>query len=362
MGKGTKNSVFKGLKEILYSLYDNNGNERIEYLDPIPRLKLSEARLELLKNICDLALTTDIISDWSKLYIKDRNIKLKNVVEEVNRLNREKMTLVKVKTGKNVVYEAGGEVSYNTVTSKIEYDRKLFEAALGGSDILVDILYYPSKNIEHYQINVSKLMEKYKGSGDARKKLCLNIENSVYNKTYNGDFVEKYKDVLFTYLESTRLAIEKELNEDKEFVGYFNYLLSGIYTEDTKVQKERKDLLDLLNGISNAQILSNIQERNRLEEIDKLRGLDETDKYTSDFEYNNGIDNYEDDLILEDQAVLDTEPEENKIIVDSVEDDEDIDLGTNEVKITKVSENRIDKVEDTIEIKPETPKSRRLQF
>ena len=108
--------------------------------------------------------------------------------------------------------------------------------------------------------------------------------------------------------------------------------------------------------------IQRIQRYKKKEKIDKLRGLDETDKYTSDFEYNNDIDNYEDDLILEDQAVLDTEPEENKIIVDSVEDDEDIDLGTDEVKITKISENRIDKVEDTIEIKPETPKSRRLQF
>lgn len=248
-------NLFMGLKEIIYSMYDSNGNERIVYYEPLSKLDLSEARLELLRNICDLVLNTNILSEYSKIYIKNRNIKLKNVVEEVNRINRDKMKLVKVKTGHDETYEVGGEVTYNHVVSKIQYDQKRLVVDLGGSDIIVNILFYPSKSIEDYQLRVSRLLEKYRVGGNLRDKLTVKIGDSAYSKTYNGNFMDKYKDILYTYLESTRLEVEKQLNENKEFVGYFNHLISGINSEDSQVLQDRRELLDLLNGSSTYDII-----------------------------------------------------------------------------------------------------------
>lgn len=329
------NSVFKGLREIIFAMYDNNGNERITYFEPLSKISLSPARLELLRNICDLVLNTDVVSNYSKLYLKERNIRLKDVVEVINRANKEKMELVKVKTGKNIEYEVGGEVSYNTVVSKIEYDRKKFEAAVGGSNIIVDILYYPNKSIEHYQVCVSKLMEEYKGDGGARKKLNLNIERGTYAKEYDGDFMKDYGDILYTYLEATRLRVERELNRNQNFVGYFNYLLSGIYTDDEKVQRDRKNLLELLNDIEHADIISG---KTKIEEIKVGKELDNTDI----IEEGNIEENYEEEYYEEDSIGGISDDYETEDNTSEIEDNKDTDELLSKFSLVKNTENTLD--------------------
>ena len=306
------NNIFKGLKEIIYAMYDNRGVERITYFAPISKIDLSEARLTLLRNLCDLVLNTDIISEWSKMYIKDKNITLRSLTDEINRINEEKKQLVKTKVGNETVYAIGGEVSSNTVRSKIEYEQKKLTLALGSKDIIVDILYYPSRSIEEYQIRVANLLSEYRGGANLRDNLNLKFDNKVYTKTYNGNFMDKYENILYTYLESTRKSIEDELSKDSDFVGYFNYLLSGIHTDDKKVLADRRSLIELLSGERYASILD--KKELEIEETKRETGT-ETELVDK---------NEEHEKLAEDINTVD-------------EDDEIIDFGTTESNVDTAS-------------------------
>ena len=248
------NNIFKGLKEVIYAMYDDKGRERITYFAPISKVNISDARLTLLKNLCDLVLNTDIVSEWTKMYLRDKNITVKSLTDEINRINAEKNELVRVKVGKELVYGIGEEIPIHTIRSRIDYEQKKLTLALGSKDIIVDILYYPSRSIEEYQLRVANLLAEYRGGKDLRSKVNLSFDTKVYAKTFDGNFMEKYEDILYTYLESTRKAIEEELNKDADFVGYFNYLLSGIHTDDPNVLSDRKSLIELLSGSRNATI------------------------------------------------------------------------------------------------------------
>lgn len=407
------NNIFRGLKEVIYAMYDNKGVERITYYAPLSKINLSEARLTLLRNFCDLVLNTDMLSEWSKMYIKDKNITLKSLTEEINRINEEKKALVKVKSGNDVVYEIGGEVSQNTVRSKIEYEQKKLSIALGGKDMIVDILYYPSRSIEDYQVRVANLIAEHRGGTDLRNKLCISLDKKVYSKKFDGDFMSKYQDIIYTYLESTRKAIEEELNKDTDFVGYFNYLLSGIHTDDAKVMEDRRQLIDLINGsviadikkpsivekASEAETNIDTEEVLNVSKVEEVEGVVKVDKTETKKEIkievpnknpNNNLDNLETSeknsptdteslaekfSLVKDIESINTNPLDDDIFIPDEDDDDEIDLEVKDDEKGKLGlidtlveeGKRLDTATkeqkvNTEPIKPYTPKSTRLQF
>lgn len=232
MAKGT---ILKELKETIYNVMDENGNFRVLPIGELDKRKLSEPRLQLLRNIVDLVLNTNIVCDETKMYIRDRNIKYNQVTEKLNEQPVNK---------KN-------PISYNSTVSKIQYDKKKLEAYLGYT-IMSDIIV-TNKSIEGYVVKVSELMGKFNDESKLRDNLLLNIEKGTIVTEFddsNGTFGEVFNSTIIGYIKDRVDKVEKELNANKEFVGYFNYLLSGMHTTDENVKRDRENLVGLLKGVN----------------------------------------------------------------------------------------------------------------
>lgn len=304
------NSWFKSLKEIIYCLYDSNGKLRVLPIGMVEKRQLTAPRIQLLKDVTELILNTDITSDVTKTYLRDRNITISQVNEMENeRIQRTNESLLKV-AGSSKGVELKKPVTLNSTLSRIEYEKRKLEAALG-REIFTDILVRPKSSIENYQLNVARLLSKYKNEGDLRSKLVVELKAEHYSSKFDGDFIGKYHRDLEILLKSRIEAAKERLESDEEFIGYFNYLLCPIATSDEKVMADRKKLIELLNG----EVASNVgSDDNKIEEYD-IKNKDE-------LEWMNQIDREFTVVTDKDKAdaiVLDLPPEDS-LSEDDVED------------------------------------------
>lgn len=290
----SKSTIMGLLKEVIYDMYDDNGMLRVSLRGELGNRVLSEAKLELLKNICDLVLNTNIISEPTKMYIRDRNIKVAQINEILNDRAREKSELIERIKDDKKYFEVGGKISINTTQSKITYDRKRLEGLLG-SDILTNIIYKEKFSIENYQIVVGELLLKYKNIKPVREELLLNIDKDGYMKEYNGDFMNDFHSILGKYVSSEVKRVENELNSNRAFVGYFNYLLSGASCATEKSKKDREKLIELLSGKN----VSYTDISNEITEESEKNKEDLNINYTSEKD-NNTVKEIEDKYEIED--------------------------------------------------------------
>lgn len=308
------------LKQVIYSMYDNNGNLRVKFVGSLADIELSEGRIDLLKNITDLVLNTNIISEETKIYLKDRNIKVSQVNEIINERRKEKKEAIEKKLGNSINYDEYKEVSVNSTQSKITYDRQRLEKMLG-SDILTNIIYQRAYNIEEYQIKVGKLLEKYKNIASLREELVLNLKEDCYNKEYNGDFKQDSIKLLKPYIKSEIEQVEKEINNNLDFVGYFNYLLSGVTCSTEEDKENRAFLRALLKG---EEINTPEEAETRIEEGSLPEDGSEQENISDSSDTNNlNIDKEIDDILnnLDEDEELSNEQEK---IEDSIANKKDI--------------------------------------
>lgn len=325
-----KGKVLMMLKEVIYMLYDEHGNKRVEYRGELAKRNLSEARIKLLENLCDLVLNTDIVHDWTKMYLKNRNYKAANVWEKLNDDIKERNERIIKKLGTSGDYHLEQEIDKMKVTNKIQYDQTRLEKELG-SDIMTEIIYQ-DKDIGPHLMTVTALLCKYKNLPSVRDNIDLDIRKDIFNNKYNGNFIEDYGSTLYTYLKETKKIIEKQLNENRAFVGYFNYLCSESSVSDKSVAKDREllhklltsDIVDLnveLNllskeDIENGQAIQEIEEHKevktdnitQLENAEQIEQVEQVENNTEQVNTELGnnkeepleIDNYEVDIDISD--------------------------------------------------------------
>ena len=220
-------SVLQALKEVIYCLYDSNGNKRVRPIGRIGKLKLHSDRLKALYSISELVLRYDTIDEITKFYIKDRSSSIRQVFEFYEEIEPDKYT-------------------YNAIANKIMYDKRKLDTAFG-NDMIFNIIN-TSKTIEVYIDRIESFKAKVAGSNKERCKLRLEIEEDYITTSYNGEFIEDYFEILSIYSDARMKVIEQVLNQDRKFKGYFNYLMSASNIDDEKAKEDRKKLIKLLNG------------------------------------------------------------------------------------------------------------------
>lgn len=209
----------------MYCMYDKNGNERVKYIGSIGRRNLDERRIKLIKSIVYIANNTDYFCEYSKMYIRDRDISLKSLTEIVNEIEGKKYTV-------------------NTITSKVMYDKKKIETVLGQS--IIDDIVYTSQDIGIYEEKVNLMINMKSIDNATRNMFSLSIDMDVVRTTYNGDFIADYKDVILKYSKRVMQIVEEALNSDIEFKGYFNYLTSNSPNMSKEAIRDKERLMQLL--------------------------------------------------------------------------------------------------------------------
>ena len=89
------------------------------------------------------------------------------------------------------------------------------------------------------------------------------------NSIDSSDFFEMLES-LQVYLSKRIDLIIKAVNDDRDFVGYFNYLLSNKGLLDETVQEDRKKLIKFLNN----EPIDSDEDSEHLEESDNSEGIE----------------------------------------------------------------------------------------
>lgn len=309
-------NTFKMLKSVIYSLYDNNGNERPSYIGIIKDNDVNEVRIDLLKNIIKVCLESDWFSEETKLYLRNRDLTLKRVNEVINEQLEENRNQYMAKYGLSL--NDNGKVKYNNTVSKIMYDQKKLNSKFGG-DFMTNIVVQKTVDISHYEMIVNKMLIDSLGVDSSRDNLTLNIREGLMIKEYDGDFIDKYGDILRFYLKSTIKSIEEMLNKDKLFVGYFNYLLSGISTSDNKVIEDRKKLINILNLDMSELFINKLLGGIKVENLINKNTIEIEEDFIKENDSNNG-DSEVIEVVLDDDIDIDNDTIEVEIIEDDTDD------------------------------------------
>lgn len=234
MGK----SIVRELKELYSSTRYEDGKKRPVYIGKMYNVNMSFEREQLIDDIIYLLSKSDVISEPTKMFIFGRSRIVSDVTIEYNNIHK--------------MY-----VDDRYIYNKIQYDsRKLAEIV--SVDDLNNIVGNPSVSIDTVRLRVNdEIRRRFIGS-DSVSLMGIQLDNSRMIRYFDGDFISKYGDIIYTYSKSRMDDVEKELNKDDEFIGYFNYLVSGLEMKNETDIENRNRLFEILKGkkVSNVEASS----------------------------------------------------------------------------------------------------------
>ena len=239
--KIVKIEVCRKLQDYCYSLRNENGRWRTIPIGLIGNVHLSTTQLSRVKNILNIILNSDNISIDTKLYILNYRSTIKEVNANYNREARNRALLLG-KTHK--------DMCYNSTLNHVAKDETALIKCVG-KDFFTDIVYNPNKlSGRAYSDKLSCLIQDFGVYDGKRENLMLHIDkNKVqYNGVVNHEKFFNTLERLRPYIVKVRDSMEDEINHDREFVEYFNYLLSTAGIQDETVTNDRDRLLRFLNG------------------------------------------------------------------------------------------------------------------
>ena len=226
-------SILRDIKELNWSLIDKNGNFRSVPIGILGKRNISKDRLEMLKSIVRLVKDTNIVCKETKLYVSDRDIKIRGVNEEMN-------------------MGSSASIPYNTTSAKIGYDRMKLSKYLGES-IVRDIIYKCDdyNTLSGYMLKITNAYRKYCGDNiKIRDEIGLDLDRNIICSELSEEEFNKFIRVILPYLKSHMEEVSKSIN--KESIGYFNYLVSSPVLEG--IDKERLEILKNITRLSKGSI------------------------------------------------------------------------------------------------------------
>ena len=234
------NKLIKELQKYYYSLKDSKGNNREQFVGVMSNANTSVEGKERVRCIIDIAMSSDIISDETKKFISSIDINVKEINEQINEKRKAETLVLKRKVS---------EVSYATTLKHIADDNQKM-ANIFGYDIIKDCVYNRLEKYDELDKLIDTFAAQYGKCEKVRDNLLIDIRADEMGKSEqisSEDFFAIIKS-LEVYLRQRKEVIENAVNENKEFIQYFNYLLSerSIHDEASRIDRER--LLKFLNN------------------------------------------------------------------------------------------------------------------
>lgn len=273
--------LLKELQEYIYSLKGENGLWRDKPIGLVGKARTSKENLEKLKTAINILLASDKLSDDTKIFISSRKI----TVKAANDILNDARHMASEKLGKQL-----RNISYNVTVNRVNEDEQELINTVG-LNFFKDLVYNMSVSENDFNQKLTKLIRKYSVYEKQRNNLNFYINADIVRcDKYKGN--EEFFDILSTlegYLVQRREYLEKQINENEEFVGYFNYLLSAKSLVDPIVAKDRERLLSFLSGSIYRSLDTNTTRVEQSEEIIENLKLDVgTDKENDNMEVFNG--------------------------------------------------------------------------
>lgn len=234
------NKLIKELQKYYYSLKDSKGNNREQLVGVMSNANTSVEGKERVRCIIDIVMSSDRISDETKKFISSIDINVKEINEQINEKRKAETLILKKKVS---------EVSYTTTLKHIADDNQKI-VNIFGYDIIKDCVYNRLEKYDELDKLIDTFAAQYGKCERVRDNLLIDIRADEMGKSgqlSSEDFFAIIQS-LEVYLRQRKEVIENAVNENKEFIQYFNYLLSerSIYDEASRIDRER--LLKFLNN------------------------------------------------------------------------------------------------------------------
>ena len=229
--------ILRQVQEYIFSLKDDIGNWRDKPIGIIGKANTSDKGIERIKTIINILLSSDKLSDDSKIYISTYGISISSTNKVLNDLNsRPRASKPKI-------------VSYNTTVARINNDENALKTCIG-ENFLRDIVYDAGISDKEFNNKLAKILKDYGVFEKQRSNLQLFIDDSVIdcNGYENSEDFFEILQSLEVYLVQRKHIIEDTINSDKQFIGYFNYLLSAKGMQDEKISRDRERLMKFLRN------------------------------------------------------------------------------------------------------------------
>lgn len=228
------------LKKLYYCMVDEHGGYRKVPVGVVYASRCSKDSLKIIRNVLNIVMNSDNISDETKIFIGNRGVSIKDTNEIINDLRARVSDRIKDKLK---------PLPYNNTVSKIANDNKALSEVIS-EKFLSDLLYDNIPVKRDLNKLYSELISRFGVCDNNRGNLELNIDSS---KAKKNDYCnnEEFFDILSSvecYVKQRREIIEDALNSNKEFVEYFNYLLNSKSLLDDDVVIDRERLLKFLRN------------------------------------------------------------------------------------------------------------------
>lgn len=233
------NKIVNDIKQTYYCLIDEHGDWRDMPIGIVHSSRCCEESIELMKIIITIIVNSNNISDETKLFIIHKGLNIKETNEMINDLREAASDICKKRLK---------PLSYSNTMMKISRDSEQISTIIG--DRFFRDLYYNKVPIGRERTKfLNKLIQAYGDCDSIRENLLININsNKIAKNGYcnNSEFFVKL-DKLKPYLVQQKREVEIDINKDKEFIEYFNYLLNKASITDKEVQTDREKLFKFLS-------------------------------------------------------------------------------------------------------------------
>ena len=219
--------ILKHLKIARKCLFDQFLNEYKNPVDELSRANTSEENADKLRDIINTLIASDSISDETRLSLIYPDSQSKEINEIINHYSIR-------------------DTHYNTTIARISNDDKKISLVLG-IDTVKNLIYnYEVKNIDSI---LKEFYIKFGSAKDNFSKLEMDFSFDVVTPRLDKDtFIDSLKQ-LEPYISAKKNIIEKLFMNNKDVVGYFNYLLSTKGAIDKEVKNDRMTLIKFLNNL-----------------------------------------------------------------------------------------------------------------
>ena len=229
------------LQRVASSLMNNNGQWLDEPIGIVKEAKTNDKGIKRLKNIIEIILNSPDISKYTKRFITTPNSSIKQVLDLIDSEERNRRTNTSNDT------EMHG---YSYVVKILSNDCKLIMDTLNYS-VILDCINNNLTNYIDIDTRIAEFVSKHGASCNERNNLILYIDDTKRerNKYCGSPEFFKILERLRPYLITEKNKTEQEMTDNREFIGYFNYLLSlAPFIDSDTVRRDRDILIKFLKG------------------------------------------------------------------------------------------------------------------
>lgn len=249
-------STFKDMHKYYNNCYTDNlfdDNKLLEYFDNNSYYS-SEKRVEILKEVYETVLNISFINEFSKEYIRNPHITIRDVVDNYNITVKKEEDKVNESTGRSRIIYCSQRI--NKVFKDIEYEREKYSIITwvfkkktafnenGYNEELNKIDNEFLRQLKEFKDTYSKV--KYKKN---KKDLIISLPEVTEVKEIEDDEFDNFMDILRPYSKNQINIVQSVINNMEKEVGYYNYLMNN--TELSEKDIERKEDIIRWLGLDN---------------------------------------------------------------------------------------------------------------